>query len=148
MKHMERELQTLVVRGKTQGYLTYDEVNDYLPDQDVTPEKLDNLLTALDEMGIELLDKAPPNPNRPQLKIFPPVAKDDDLPSLVLKPDDLEKKLNSDPIRMYLSQMAEIPLLTPDRRDFAGQEDRNHAQAISPHAAVVRLCHAGDGADR
>jgi RNA polymerase primary sigma factor len=112
VKHMERELQTLVVRGKTQGYLTYDEVNNYLPDQDVTPEKLDNLLTALDEMGIELLDKAPQNPNRPQLKIYPPVAKEDDQPSLVLKPDDLEKKLNSDPIRLYLAQMSEIPLLS------------------------------------
>ena len=44
MKHMEKDLQTLVVRGKSQGYLTYDDVNAYLPDQDVTPEKLDNLL--------------------------------------------------------------------------------------------------------
>jgi RNA polymerase primary sigma factor len=56
VKHMEKDLQTLVVKGKSQGYLTYDDVNGYLPDQDVTPEKLDNLLIALDEMGIELVD--------------------------------------------------------------------------------------------
>jgi RNA polymerase primary sigma factor len=107
--HMEKDLHTLVVRGKTQGYLTYDDVNAYLPDQDVTPEKLDNLLVALDEMGIELFDKAPVKPGQPQLKVFPPV---DDEPSLVLKPDEAEKKLNSDPIRLYLSQMSQIPLLT------------------------------------
>jgi len=107
---MEKELQTLVVRGKSQGYLTYDDVNDYLPDQDVTPEKLDNLLMALDELGIELLDKAPEKPGQPQLKIFPPV-KEDEGPSLVLKPDEMEKKLNSDPIRLYLAQMSQIPLL-------------------------------------
>ena len=114
MKYMEKDLQTLVVKGKSQGYLTYDDVNAYLPDQDVTPEKLDNLLMALDELGIELLDQAPQpesaRPGQPQLKIFPP-AKDDDGPSLVLKPDEMEKKLNSDPIRLYLAQMSQIPLL-------------------------------------
>jgi len=112
---MEKDLQTLVVKGKSQGYLTYDDVNDYLPDQDVTPEKLDNLLMALDELGIELLDQVPhpqvgTRPGQPQLRIFPPV-KDDDGPSLVLKPDEMEKKLNSDPIRLYLAQMSQIPLL-------------------------------------
>jgi RNA polymerase primary sigma factor len=105
---MEKDLQTLVVRGKSQGYLTYDDVNAYLPDQDVTPEKLDNLLVALDEMGIELVDQAPVKPGQPKLKIFPPV---DDQPSLI-KPDENEKKLNSDPIRLYLAQMSQIPLLT------------------------------------
>jgi RNA polymerase primary sigma factor len=108
MNHMEKDLQTLVVRGKSQGYLTYDDVNAYLPDQDVTPEKLDNLLVALDEMGIELVDQAPVKPGQPKLKIFPPV---DDQPSLI-KPDENEKKLNSDPIRLYLAQMSQIPLLT------------------------------------
>ena len=110
MNHMELDLQTLVVKGRGQGYLTYDDVNSYLPDQDVTPEKLDNLLVALDEMGIELLDKAPVKPGQPQLKIFKP--DEDDQPMLVLKPDESEKKLNSDPIRLYLAQMSEIPLLT------------------------------------
>jgi RNA polymerase primary sigma factor len=110
VKHMEKDLQALVVKGKGQGYLTYDDVNDYLPDQDVTPERLDNLLMALDELGIELFDKAPEKPGQPQLKVFPPV-KEDDGPSLVLKPDDMEKKLNSDPIRLYLAQMSQIPLL-------------------------------------
>src|SRR5256714_11096754 len=107
VKHMEKDLQTLVCRGKSQGYLTYDDVNGYLPDQDVTPEKLDNLLVALEDMGIELVDKPPVKPGQQPLKIFPPV---DDQPSLI-KPEE-EKKLNSDPIRLYLSQMSSIPLLT------------------------------------
>lgn len=98
------ELQTLVAKGRTQGYLTYDDVNNYLPDEDVNPEKLDNLLVALEEKGIELFDKAPGH-------IAPkPLPKEDDGPVL-LKFEDIAKKLNSDPIRLYLSQMAEIPLL-------------------------------------
>ena len=44
-------------RARSQGYLTYDEVNDYLPDEAVDPEKLDNLLIALDEQGIELVNE-------------------------------------------------------------------------------------------
>jgi RNA polymerase primary sigma factor len=113
MNPMEKELQTLVVKGKSQGYLTYDDVNAYLPDQDVTPEKLDNLLVALDEIGIELVDQPPQpevQPGQPGLKVFAP--KEDDGPTLVLKPDEAEKKLNSDPIRLYLAQMSQIPLLT------------------------------------
>ncbi|MEY4177150.1 MAG: polymerase sigma factor SigA [Planctomycetota bacterium] len=59
MTQSANELQTLVAKGKRQGFLTFDEVNAYLPDQDVTPEKLDDLLLALDEQGIELVDEAP-----------------------------------------------------------------------------------------
>ena len=88
MTHMELDLQTLVVKGKGQGYLTYDDVNAYLPDQDVTPEKLDNLLAALDERGIELLDKPPTKAGQPLLKIFKP--EEDEQPMLVLKPDEAE----------------------------------------------------------
>src|ERR671924_211331 len=59
MSYQDRELESLIQKGQTQGYLTYDEVNAYLPDEDVTPEKLDNLLLALDEKGIRLVDSAP-----------------------------------------------------------------------------------------
>jgi RNA polymerase primary sigma factor len=109
--HLEQDLKTLVNHGKTQGYLTYDEINAYLPDQDVTPEKLDNLLVALDELGIELVDKAPVKAGVAEFT-GPHLAADTVEPAM--KADDLPK-LTSDPIRMYLSQMAEIPLLTREQ---------------------------------
>ena len=59
MTQSVNELQTLIAKGKRQGFLTFDDVNAYLPDQDVTPEKLDDLLLALDEQGIELVDELP-----------------------------------------------------------------------------------------
>src|SRR3954465_9506129 len=52
-------LKALIEQGKAKGYLTYDQVNDYLPDEAVNPEKLDSLLVALDELGIELVNEAP-----------------------------------------------------------------------------------------
>ena len=59
MDHFDKELQDLVAKGKVQGCLTYDEVTSYLPDEAVDPEKLDNLLIALDEAGIELVQIRP-----------------------------------------------------------------------------------------
>jgi RNA polymerase primary sigma factor len=101
-------LDELVSKGKTQGYLTYDQVNAYLPDEAVNPEKLDSLLIALDELGIELVTDHP---------AVDGVAAD--RPATLEAPDALSPlpardlpKLSDDPIRMYLTQMAEIPLLT------------------------------------
>jgi RNA polymerase primary sigma factor len=110
---LEQDLHDLIAKGKTQGYLTYDEVNEYLPDDDVSPDKLDNLLLALDEQGIELVDK-PPSKDFQEEKT-PPGPTDGELQAaaeeqFVLPTEDLPK-LTDDPIRMYLSQMAEIPLL-------------------------------------
>jgi RNA polymerase primary sigma factor len=105
---MEFDLQTLVTKGKTQGYLTYDDIGGYLPDQDTNPEKLDNLLVAIDEAGIELLDQAPPGPG--DILKFP--TKEEEGPTLANKSTEPPTKLNNDPIRLYLSQMSEIPLLS------------------------------------
>jgi RNA polymerase primary sigma factor len=106
--HLKTDLEELVAKGKTQGYLTYDQVNDYLPDEAVNPEKLDSLLVALDELGIELVSEAP----GAEKTATPETS--DDLLSGGLSPlpaKDLPK-LSDDPIRMYLTQMAEIPLLS------------------------------------
>ncbi len=114
MDHFDKELQALIATGKTQGYLTYDEVNRYLPDEGIHPEKLDNLLSAIEEMGIELVDQ-PPVKTRdddfltgPTPEELAQVEEEDPLP---LAANDLPK-LTDDPIRMYLSQMASIPLLS------------------------------------
>ncbi|MFO7905036.1 MAG: sigma-70 family RNA polymerase sigma factor [Planctomycetota bacterium] len=113
MDHFDEDLQALIAKGKSQGYLTYDEVNDYLPDEDVTPEKLDNLLIALDDRGIELVDQ-PPQHEFEQ----PAPAPSADTIQLAIEEDEIRlqaageiPKLSDDPIRMYLSQMAEVPLL-------------------------------------
>lgn len=112
MDHSNTDLEELVSKGKSQGYLTYDQVNEYLPDEAVNPEKLDSLLIALDELGIELVNEAPAG-GADATAATQGVANDEAGPDLlaaaVIK--DLPK-LSDDPVRMYLTQMAEIPLLS------------------------------------
>src|SRR6516225_744766 len=55
---LDEGLRVLIESGKEKGYLTYTQVNDYLPDDAVNPEKLDQLLLLLEEQGIELIDEA------------------------------------------------------------------------------------------
>src|SRR5437762_6482911 len=55
---LDEGLRVLIESGKEKGYLTYSQVNDYLPDDAVNPEKLDQLLMLLEEQGIELIDES------------------------------------------------------------------------------------------
>jgi RNA polymerase primary sigma factor len=106
------ELATLVAKGKAQGYLTYDDVNAYLPDEANNPDKLDNLIVALDERGIELVGDAVEAEFESVRPTILPFKKAADIESLIPLPEDERGRMDSDPIRMYLSQMAEIPLLS------------------------------------
>ncbi len=112
MEHFEQELHKLVAKGKAQGYLTYDQVTQYLPDEKVNPERIDALLRALDRAGVELVEKAP----EPEFFDAPggvppadPSASEEPLSVAALQE---KSKWSSDPIRLYLAQMSEIPLLS------------------------------------
>ncbi len=56
MQLMDQELTSLISRGIQDGFLTYDEVNAYLPDEDVNPEKLDQLLLEVERHNIQLIE--------------------------------------------------------------------------------------------
>src|SRR5437660_9380924 len=110
MEKIDDGLKALLESGKEKGFLTFSQVNDYLPDDAVNPEKLDQLLLLLEEQGIELIDEAEAeeregSPNG--------TATDDDARhELDLSfMDEEDSRRIDDPVRMYLTQMGEIPLL-------------------------------------
>ncbi len=150
-KKTEALVKALVEAGKARGYLTYEEMNEELPD-DFSPDNLDALLMTLDEQGIELVDEATVEAG----ETFEEPAKAGEEPKVSEKKRKLtalEQELESDskriddPVRMYLTQMGEIPLLTRDAGNLAGQEDRDDADALPPPRAGERLLHGPGGGD-
>ena len=107
--HGDNELVHLIALGRELGYLTFDQVNAYLPDEAVDPEKIDTLLVALEEQGIELVDTPPePRTGSTRLVAAAPAAQPRRDEATTTPPSNAA----NDPIRMYLAQMAEIPLLS------------------------------------
>jgi RNA polymerase primary sigma factor len=124
MRYAEAQIEALIEKGKKKGFLTYEEMNDELPEEAVTPARLDSLLMTLDEMGIALLDEADVEKRAAEQEAFESGEEgfDEENPAEKKKMKEdklLEKALVGeeaavridDPIRMYLTQMGEIPLL-------------------------------------
>ncbi len=123
----EQQIKMLIAKGKKKGFLTYEQMNDELPEDAVSASRLDKLLATLDEMGISLLDEADVDAQDLAKGDDDYEADEDEIEEedaeKDLKEDDdeiLEKQLVGeevarridDPIRMYLTQMGQIPLLT------------------------------------
>ena len=112
MKQLDKELNELIELGKCQGFLTHDQVISYLPDEEMGSEKVDLLISAIDDHKINLVAKAIGGDPEASADIDESEAIDSE-PTLQLAPPEAMRG-NSDPIRMYLTQMAEIPLLERD----------------------------------
>src|SRR6266511_1071514 len=56
-EEVENRVHALIELGKSRGFLTFEELNEKLPDEVVSPDKLDSLLMMIDEMGIKLIDE-------------------------------------------------------------------------------------------
>lgn len=109
MEKIDDSLKALIESGKEKGFLTYDQVNDHLPDDDTNPEKIDQILMMLEDQGIELIEEseAEERENNAAVGLDDDVRAELDL--LVI--DEEESRRIDDPVRMYLTQMGEIPLL-------------------------------------
>ncbi|HZN66824.1 MAG TPA: RNA polymerase sigma factor RpoD [Tepidisphaeraceae bacterium] len=125
----DARVQVLLDLGKSRGYLTYEELNEKLPDEVVSPDKLDSLLMMIDEMGIKLIDeadigefvkaprvrkKAQPAPE-PEAEVVEDVDGEEIDLNLEAELAEASTKRIDDPVRMYLTQMGEIPLLTREQ---------------------------------
>jgi len=101
----EGSLQEIVQLAKAQGYITYEQANDFLPDEVTNSDDVEVLLDLVDSLGIEFVE-GDHTPQHPEV-----LEAADASESERLFADELPK-LTDDPIRMYLSQMCRIPLLT------------------------------------
>ncbi len=109
MEKLTNKIKTLVQRGKEKGFLTYEELNDILPDDTLMqPEKIDEILMMLDELGIDLIEET-------EIETRDMIETEGGGPHRVEsrfgEVETITEKID-DPVRMYLTQMGEIPLLT------------------------------------
>lgn len=111
---VEKDLNTLIEEGKKKGFITYDDINKHLPDDMVAPEKLDALLHQFDELGIDVVDEdtAAEAHDIPDVDGLTEDHLDGAEAETERKETGEEEERIDDPVRMYLSQMGEIPLLT------------------------------------
>ncbi|MGD0538937.1 MAG: RNA polymerase sigma factor RpoD [Verrucomicrobiota bacterium] len=95
------KIKELVRLAQEQGYLTYNDINDALPDNVITPEELDEIYMKLRNLEVEIVDQAEVD------RIKQP------------EPDEEDEKIRldilDDPVRMYLKQMGQVPLLTREQ---------------------------------
>jgi RNA polymerase primary sigma factor len=103
---LKRRINRLIKLGKSQGFLTYQKINDLLPDDVVSPEDIDNLIMMLNEVGIELVDSEEEFHRREEGK-KEKVEEFDYGEPFPVKFDD--------PVRMYLREIGKVPLLDRER---------------------------------
>ncbi len=109
-----QQLKELIARGKEQGYLTYTEVNDHLPNGIVDPEQIEDIVNMINDMGIAVHEKAP---DAETLRMSENAVSNDDDDAAeeaeaALASVDAEFGRTTDPVRMYMREMGTVELLT------------------------------------
>ncbi|MFO0972168.1 MAG: RNA polymerase sigma factor RpoD [Phycisphaerae bacterium] len=109
---IEAAVNELITRGKQRSFVTWEEMNEILPDEAVLPDRLEEIIVKLEGMSIELIDeveaekKAAAGGGHKKKSDSPADAVEE------IAPVETVSRRIDDPVRMYLQQMGEIPLLT------------------------------------
>src|SRR3569623_2659082 len=111
-EQQESQLKLLIARGKEQGFLTYREVNDHLPDEIVDPEQIEDIIAMINDMGIPVHETAP---DADALLLSDTAVADEaaaEEAAAALATVDSEFGRTTDPVRMYMREMGTVELLT------------------------------------
>ena len=137
---IEETTKLLLEEGRRKGFLTYAEMSKLMDDQFIPPETMDQVFVALEDAGIEVLDDA--------ASAEESLSKDDiagaaasvagGRPAVDPSRGVLPEKID-DPVRMYLTQMGEIPLLTRDQEIFLAKSIEVHWLEDGDHSFKPRV---------
>ncbi|PJG83583.1 RNA polymerase sigma factor RpoD [Caviibacterium pharyngocola] len=107
----QSQLKLLIAQGKEQGYLTYAEVNDHLPEELVDADQIEDIIQMINDMGIQVLETAP---DADDLMLNENIADEDAVEEAtqVLSSVEAELGRTTDPVRMYMREMGSVELLT------------------------------------
>jgi len=107
----QSQLKLLIAQGKEQGYLTYAEVNDSLPEELVDADQIEDIIQMINDMGIQVLETAP---DADDLMLNENITDEDvvEEATQVLSSVEAELGRTTDPVRMYMREMGSVELLT------------------------------------
>lgn len=141
----QTQIRSLIAKGKEQGYLTYREVNDHLPD-DIDPEQVEDIINMINDMGIEVHEVAP---DADSIIITGDNPDDEDATeeaaAALAATVDPELGRTTDPVRMYMREMGAVELLTREgeiviaKRIEEGVAQVTRALATFPGAVALLL---------
>jgi len=110
MYRFNPELASLLDASRAKGHATFQLLNKYLPDEGGEPEMVHELIAALDDAGLDIVDEPTPEEK----------LASETIPQSMIEPEP--QSSSRDPIRMYLSQMGHIPLLSREREIFLAKQ--------------------------
>ncbi|MCZ6575182.1 MAG: RNA polymerase sigma factor RpoD [Acidiferrobacterales bacterium] len=110
------QLRKLIVQGKQQGFLTYREINDHLPEDVHDTDQIEAVVNMINDMGIDVFDE-PPDPDALLLKIEAASSENDEevveeAEQVLVSAVESEFGRTTDPVRMYMREMGTVELLT------------------------------------
>jgi RNA polymerase primary sigma factor len=109
----QSQLKALIAKGKEQGFLTYHEVNDHLPDDIVDPEQIEDIINMINDMGITVYE-SPPDLEIMMAENAEVVADEEAAAEAAAALASVENEFGrtTDPVRMYMREMGTVDLLT------------------------------------
>jgi RNA polymerase primary sigma factor len=134
-KQQQSRLKELIARGKEQGYLTYAEVNDHLPEDIADPDQVEDIIRMINDMGISVSEEAP---DAETLLMTEGDSSDDadDEAVAALAAVESDAGRTTDPVRMYMREMGTVELLTREGEiDIAKRIEEGIREVMSALAA-------------
>ncbi len=139
-QNQQSQLKDLITKGKEQGFLTYAQVNDHLPDDIVDPEQIEDIINMINDMGISVHEKAP-DADTLILNDDAASTTDDDTAAeeaaAALAAVETEIGRTTDPVRMYMREMGTVELLTREGEIVIAK--RIEAGLKQVHLALARF---------
>ena len=128
-------LRELIEKGREQGYITFADINDYLPDEVSDPDQLDEVIQIINDLGLQVLEEAPEEGSN-----FSPANQDTPETPTENEMGTIESEVGrtTDPVRLYMREMGSVDLLTREgeiaiaKRIEEGARDLLHAFAFYP----------------
>lgn len=106
----QSRLKELIAKGKEQGYLTYAQVNDHLPDDIANPDQVEDIIRMINDIGIPVSEVAPDGDSLFMSDAADDAAAEEAAAALALVDSDVGR--TTDPVRMYMREMGTVELLT------------------------------------